>query len=51
MSKKIRKKKDIVKLGSGNVFNTQTSDAWFFEGVDGRDYGISGTWGYNGIAY
>ena len=23
----------------------------FFEGVDGRDYGISGTWGYNGVAY
>ena len=44
-------RKDIIQVGTGNVFNTHTSDAWFFEGVDGRDYGISGTWGYNGVAY
>ena len=44
-------KRDIVQLGTGDVFHTHTTDAWFFEGIDGRDYGISGTIGYNGTAY
>ena len=29
----------------------RTSDAWFFEGSDGKDYGVSGTWGSDGTAY
>jgi len=43
--------KEIVKLGLGEVFDRRTSDAWFFEGTDGKDYGVSGTWGSDGTAY
>ena len=43
-------KRDIVQLGTGNVFDKHTSDAWFFEGVDGKDYGVSGTF-FDGLAY
>ena len=43
-------KRDIVQLGTGDVFDKHTSDAWFFEGVDGKDYGVSGTF-FNGQAY
>ena len=43
-------KRDIVKLGTGDVFDKHTSDAWFFEGVDGKDYGVSGTF-FDGLAY
>ena len=44
-------KKEIVKLGLGEVFDKRTSDAWFFQGIDGRDYGVSGTWGSDGTTY
>ncbi|MEL7005653.1 MAG: hypothetical protein AAFN93_23425, partial [Bacteroidota bacterium] len=27
------------------------SDFWIWEGVDGRDYGVTGTWGADGTAY
>ncbi len=37
--------------GQGRVNNVHTSDLWVFEGVDGRDYAISGTWGADGWAY
>ena len=43
-------KRDIVQLGTGDVFDKHTSDAWFFEGVDGKDYGVSGTF-FDGLAY
>ena len=43
-------KRDIVQLGTGDVFDKHTSDAWFFEGVDGKDYGVSGTF-FDGQAY
>ena len=43
-------KRDIVQLGTGDVFDKHTSDAWFFEGVDGKDYGVSGTF-FDGKAY
>ena len=43
-------KKNIVQLGIGSVFDKPTSDAWFFEGVDGKDYGVSGTF-FDGLAY
>ena len=37
--------------GQGRVDNVHTSDFWVFEGNDGRDYAISGTWGADGWAY
>ena len=43
-------KRDIVQLDTGDVFDKHTSDAWFFEGVDGKDYGVSGTF-FDGLAY
>ena len=43
-------KRDVVQLGTGDVFDKHTSDAWFFEGVDGKDYGVSGTF-FDGKAY
>ncbi|MBI4545082.1 MAG: Ig-like domain-containing protein [Gemmatimonadetes bacterium] len=38
-------------VGHGRVANVHTSDLWVFEGRDGRDYAITGTWGANGVAY
>ncbi len=43
--------KEMVQLSRGEVTDRRTSDAWFFEGTDGRDYGISGTWGSDGTFY
>jgi len=43
-------KRDVVQLGTGDVFDKHTSDAWFFEGTDGKDYGVSGTF-FDGLAY
>ncbi len=37
--------------GMGRVDEYHTSDFWIFEGNDGRDYAISGTWGADGWAY
>ncbi len=37
--------------GQGQVSEYHTSDLWVFEGSDGRDYAISGTWGADGWAY
>lgn len=36
--------------GQGQVANQHTSDLWVWEGVDGRDYAITGTWGSGGWA-
>ncbi len=38
-------------VGQGRVNNVHTSDLWVWEGVDGRDYAITGTWGADGYAY
>ncbi len=38
-------------LGQGRVSHRRTSDFWVFEGVDGRDYAVTGTWGSDGFAY
>ncbi len=38
-------------LGQGRVGESHTSDLWVFEGVDGRDYAVTGTWGADGKAY
>jgi hypothetical protein len=32
-------------VGRGPVAHTFTSDLWVFQGVDGRDYAYTGTWG------
>ena len=42
---------DIEVVGRAPVRNVHTSDLWVWEGVDGRDYAITGTWGGNGEAY
>ena len=38
-------------VGRGSVTNVHTSDLWVWEGVDGRDYAVTGTWGADGEAY
>ncbi len=43
--------KDIRVVGHGLVGDVHTSDLWVWEGVDGRDYAVTGTWGANGEAY
>lgn len=43
--------KEIEVVGHGLVSDVHTSDLWIWEGVDGRDYAITGTWGGNGEAY
>ncbi len=37
--------------GRGAVTTSHTSDLWVFEGVDGRDYAVTGTWSAAGWAY
>ncbi len=37
--------------GQGRVSDVHTSDLWVYEGVDGRDYAVTGTWGADGWAY
>ncbi len=44
-------KRDVMKVGTGLVNNKHTSDFWVFEGVDGRDYAVTGTWGADGTSY
>lgn len=41
---------EIEVVGQGLVSHTRTSDLWIWEGVDGRDYAVTGTWGGNGEA-
>jgi hypothetical protein len=38
-------------VGRGEVLDTHTSDLWVWQGVDGRDYAVTGTWGANGDAH
>ena len=42
---------EIELVGRGAVTDVHTSDLWVWEGVDGRDYAVTGTWGGNGEAY
>lgn len=42
---------DIEMVGHGEVLDVHTSDLWVWEGVDGRDYAVTGTWGANGDTY
>ena len=43
--------REINNVGNGLVNDKHTSDFWVFEGVDGRDYAVTGTWGADGKAY
>ena len=44
-------KKDWEVVGRGPVRDRHSSDLWVWEGADGRDYAITGTWGADGHAY
>ncbi|MDE2979520.1 MAG: hypothetical protein OXU63_18675 [Acidobacteriota bacterium] len=46
-----RVNKEIEFVGQGKVSDRRTSDLWVWEGTDGRDYAITGTWGAEGHAY
>lgn len=45
----VRRSLEVV--GKGIVPDVKTSDLWVWEGVDGRDYAITGTWGARGEAF
>jgi len=42
---------EVTFTGRSAVRNVRTSDLWVWEGVDGRDYAITGTWGAFGAVY
>jgi hypothetical protein len=42
---------EIELQGRGSVSTSHTSDLWVFEGVDRRDYAVTGTWSANGWAF
>ena len=44
-------RRDVEVVGRGLVLDRHTSDLWIWEGIDGRDYAITGTWGSNGDTY
>ncbi len=48
-ARNVQRKIELV--GQGKVLDVHTSDLWVWEGVDGRDYCVTGTWGANGEAY
>ncbi len=41
----------IELVGQGTVNDKFTSDLWVWEGQDGRDYAVTGTWSADGTAY
>ncbi len=43
--------REIEQVGKGSVNDRHTSDFWIWEGVDGKDYAVTGTWGSDGTAY
>ena len=44
-------KREIEFLGHARVSDRVTADMWVWEGVDGRDYAVHGTWNAEGHAY
>jgi len=44
-------RREVEVVGRGKVLDRHTSDLWIWEGTDGRDYAITGTWGADGHAY
>lgn len=47
--RKVQGKFELV--GHARVDDTHTSDLWVWEGADGRDYCVTGTWGAGGDAH
>ncbi len=43
--------RSVQPLGHGPVTHVHTSDLWVWQGRDGRDYAVTGTWGADGWAY
>lgn len=43
--------REVEVVGRGRVLDRRSSDLWVWEGADGRDYAITGTWGADGHAY
>ncbi len=43
--------REIKLTGKGIVSSKHTSDFWVWEGTDGKDYAVTGTWGADGTAY
>jgi len=43
--------REVEILGQGSVDDVHTSDLWVYEGVDGRDYAVTGTWGADGYGH
>ncbi len=43
--------REIEFLGHARVSDRVTADLWVWEGVDGRDYAVHGTWNAEGHAY
>ena len=44
-------RREVELVGRGKVLDRHTSDLWIWEGTDGRDYAITGTWGADGHSY
>ena len=44
-------RREVEVVGRGKVLDRHTSDLWIWEGTDGRDYAITGTWGADGSSY
>ena len=44
-------RRQVEVVGRGKVLDRHTSDLWIWEGTDGHDYAITGTWGADGQAY
>ncbi|MEX2467827.1 MAG: Ig-like domain-containing protein [Gemmatimonadota bacterium] len=43
--------REVEVQGQGSVNDVHSSDLWVFEGQNGRDYAVTGTWGGDGWAY
>ncbi|MGY8776923.1 MAG: Ig-like domain-containing protein [Longimicrobiales bacterium] len=43
--------REIELQGRGSVSSSHTSDLWVYEGLDGRDYAVTGTWSASGWAF
>lgn len=49
-NERFEQQRRLQRIGHGPVLDVHTSDLWVWEGVDGRDYCVTGTWGANGDA-
>jgi hypothetical protein len=43
--------RDIEVIGRGSLTSKHTTDFWIWEGSDGRDYAVTGTYNADGMAY